>query len=616
MNKRKLVGLFTILGLIFPLLLSLGAAKPVFAAADQLVEINKRKFPSMPSDTQNTGQVIENFGGEPLEGAEFTAYDVTSVYWTTYEATSGKHDEKEAAALAAAKAVDTSKLTGTKFPITNGDGKSEKTLSTQSDGQNAIYLFVETKSPAGVVQSKSVPFVLGLPVHDEDGKILDKVYVYPKNEVKTNEIQFVKYGISPSGEKTGLQGANFVLKNGAGKYYDVTKNEFSFDDAESASKIVSGTGGIVNIKDLTLDPGTYEFYEVDSDVAAATGTKGTDEVFHYKNNPIVTVHVSKDMVVTYDYYNQNQVIQEGKDSAEAYNYKVPVPTKEVDDNDVDAGQIVEFTITQQIPYDINQYTKFELIDKYDSRLELVSKESEILGSLTIGGQAIANHGATYSVPEPQQFKLTFDVSKLVPHAGEMLEFKVKMQVKPGTDLSDIDNNIVFENDYFDKTGTETTKSYGKTFKKIDSNTENALAGAEFVIKNEDGEFMQLIEEKAPGEKTSVESVTGNAVGYEVKWVTEAEAKDATRLISGTDGVFGIYGLQSGDYTLVEVQAPGGYVTMADLTFTVDNGTLALNVINKTKGLLPSTGGMGVAAFILLGVTAISGAGIYFKKERS
>ena len=146
----------------------------------------------------------------------------------------------------------------------------------------------------------------------------------------------------------------------------------------------------------------------------------------------------------------------------------------------------------------------------------------------------------------------------------------------------------------------TVQTYGKRFKKIDNATAETLKDAEFKIKK-GNEYLQIADETGP-----LATFTGVASGKTVKWV----AKDqATTFISPETGEFGIYGLASG------TKAPDGYVLIAPITFTPDNTATELLVANKHKGILPSTGGTGIVAFVLIGVVALGGAALYFTKGR-
>ena len=78
---------------------------------------------------------------------------------------------------------------------------------------------------------------------------------------------------------------------------------------------------------------------------------------------------------------------------------------------------------------------------------------------------------------------------------------------------------------------------------------------------------------------------------------------------------------NGDYVLNETDTPSAnYVLLKDgtITFTVVHGkyvTSNLDVKNTPKGLLPSTGGAGIYAFIIIGAAMMIGAYIWFKKSR-
>ena len=109
------------------------------------------------------------------------------------------------------------------------------------------------------------------------------------------------------------------------------------------------------------------------------------------------------------------------------------------------------------------------------------------------------------------------------------------------------------------------------------------------------------------------------IDYLIYWRMSKD--QATKIVSGNDGSFNVIGLTNGDYVLNETKAPSAnYVLLKDgtITFTVVHGkysTSNLDVKNTPKGLLPSTGGAGIYAFIIIGAAMMIGAYIWFKKSR-
>lgn len=646
MKKKNLWAILATVIMALPLFVGFGGTSANAAGEDpvesttQKVILHKMFFEDLEElpTINNTGDEITSVPGTPLDGAVFTAYDATATYWGKYDETEGTDAAKTAAAQAEVLiTLDASKPgTPTVFEPTAGGVTSEdlakKSLDQNGKERNAIYVFVETKSPAGVVSESSVPFVLGLPVYNEiDGVVTDsektEVHVYPKNLVKTNDLKFTKYGVDENGKATVLDGANFILKSTVAgdtkdKYLS-TENTFTATGEDDATVRVftSAGGGLVPTGDLKLEAGDYEFYEIDSTVSdndkAATP-------YHYGKNPVVIVHVDEKMNVTYTYYDvkgeEKSTTENG--AAKAYNYAVPSPTKEAGDHDVNVGQDITFTITQPIPDDIADYKTFKLTDDYNDYLELVSD----LNSLTFNilDESGANFGtvnATVSEStDPDNstmFTVSFDTKSLVDFAGKTISFEVVMSVKEDAPLdTDIENEITLENDFQDKGDKDTVKTYGKSFVKTDADSDATLNGAEFVIKK--------------GEQYLVQ------VDGKVDWTDDINA--ATKFVSGdvngdgkydetdvdADGTFSVEGLaltENGEvitYQLEETKAPDGYVlSKTPIDFTVDHdGTIKIDtVVNKHKGSLPSTGGTGIIAFVAIGVVAVAGAVLYFTKGR-
>jgi len=141
-----------------------------------------------------------------------------------------------------------------------------------------------------------------------------------------------------------------------------------------------------------------------------------------------------------------------------------------------------------------------------------------------------------------------------------------------------------------------------------------------------------------------------------KGKTTADVVDGYVLIgkiTGTDkSSFEWKGLDDGDYKLVEDTAPTGYNKIDPITFTVTsvkddagktltsingitstgeidlgtqqkasvdtpNGTISTNVVDKSGSTLPSTGGMGIAPFLIIGcgIAALAGVGLHMTRAK-
>lgn len=154
-----------------------------------------------------TDQIWTGDGAKPLQGVDFTIYNVTANYWASPKDYKGSFDSASVAA------------TGT----TNDEGQLTQALPTQSTDASgktraAVYLFHETNPRAGYYTSAD--FWLTLPAKAAaDGN----VYVYPKNVQKTTyERTFVK---KDAETKEVLEGAGFKISNSDGKFLKLTDKD-------------------------------------------------------------------------------------------------------------------------------------------------------------------------------------------------------------------------------------------------------------------------------------------------------------------------------------------------------------------------------------------------------
>lgn len=627
--KTKLFGALAALALLLPLGLGSGQVAKADATSTtddtQTVVLHKLQYESLPTEKiDNKGEQLPGLpsGSKPLQGVKFVAYDVTEQYYKLRNESKLSAEE----AYAQLQTMNISDLEFTKeFPATGADGKAgeataelplKSSYTIKDKKQDAIYLIVENYAPSNVNQAKSVNMVLALPVYGDDG-IAKKgaVHLYPKNETYGKKLSFTKYGVK-DGKSNGLAGAKFRLKDESGYYLQEKQDSNGFPqfstDKSNAKIFVSGDNGVVSTTGYKFGPGTYTFEEY-TDSNSVTVTDG-DDTYHAGENAskIVTATVSKnennELTVTYNYFDEKEVPKSGTE-AEAYNYATPKPAKVVGDHvgdpDVDYNQTLTYTATLKIPTDIANYTKFDLVDKPDDNLILDEDIKEIKATIKDRPDVTLT---TTAVSENNGFRLSFfsegnpDKDIIKGLAGETIKVTYQMKVNPGADLEkDINNEITFDNNFHPETSNKViVQSYGKKFIKKDANTGEKLEGAAFVVKNSKGEFAEF-------DKNS------NLLGWGEK---------ATEITSGTDGSFEVKGLATGTYTLVETKAPKDYHLPSDPTFGFDVSTTSygneeeiLDVPNTQSGVLPSTGGKGIYAFIAIGAIAVVGAVFYFTRGR-
>ena len=220
-------------------------------------------------------------------------------------------------------------------------------------------------------------------------------------------------------------------------------------------------------------------------------------------------------------------------------------------------------------------------------------------------------------------------------------------------------------------------TYGKRFVKVGmvDGEEKRLAGAEFLVKNANGEYLaykadtEIAKDKeaVKAAKTELDAkvdaynkltaeqqkgAEGTAAIEAVRVAQEAYNKafreaagqytlvdkkdkdtaNLVRLISDADGKFEITGLSAGTWKLEETKAPATFAKLeADVEFNVAEGSYngtaqeypyekentqhyGLKVENK-KVTIPQTGGIGTAIFAVAGIALMAGAVIAMKKNR-
>lgn len=233
--------------------------------------------------------------------------------------------------------------------------------------------------------------------------------------------------------------------------------------------------------------------------------------------------------------------------------------------DAEIGQKVDYRIQVTIPGNYNGFTSFYagVTDTLPIGMTLETNDVKVYvgkdssGTDVTGKFAINYVGHTLTVINEDTKDSSTGVPELAGGSTLTIEYKAKL-VEPDAVYGGGGNRntayFEFSNDPNSTTRGKTSEvdarlfSYIVTVDKLDAATKEALAGAQFVIKNKDDKYLK------------------NGA-----W-TGASVEDAQKFITDDKGeINGIKGLDANEtYTLTEVAAPDGYALPAnrDITITV------------------------------------------------
>ncbi len=288
------------------------------------------------------------------------------------------------------------------------------------------------------------------------------------------------------------------------------------------------------------------------------------------------------------------------------NYKEPDVFKEQRDvNEIEwgkgtktlVGETVDFRLSAIAPTDIKEFVKFALSDQIDARLNYTAGSTTVYITDINDVDTPLVVGDDYTLTEPTDGKLevslTADgIAKLT--AGDKLYVEFSAVVNESalgagpidnTAIIDWDNNKGDDRDK-ESEPTITTPEEGKlTITKVaknDNDNYDYLEGATFKLQrlDENGEWQDVADSSQTTDETGV-----------LTW---------DRLVSG-------------EYRLVETEAPGGYNLLANpIEFIIDDGenlTHDYLVENIPQEVLPQTGGIGTVVFTITGLLLMMSAGL-------
>lgn len=420
--------------------------------------------------------------------------------------------------------------------------------------------------------------------------------------------------------KTAKELVNMIIANWANDKSDTVKLETKETDKD-------GLIDFANLKTRT-DEKKYKLYLFEEEysgrtdllrsapmivgmpVRDSTGNKFLDTIKIYPKN----TGLQKDLTNLNDKTQDNIV----------YSYEV--------------GQELEYTTNLVIPNGLmaedSKYETINLTDMMDKRgttlvgkpkITLKDSTTDLHDLFVAAGAYTDSNGANwnghagfkYAINLKDEGKQTQIANLLEKIEGKALKISYTMQINnEATPNQEIGNTFTgkFGNDpsMIITDDAQKVETSGHMFRKYDAYDEaHGLKGATFKIKNSDDKWAIFEGLLMDGSTYKPNDIT---------WTTDKDK--ASEVKSGEDGYFQVHGLQAGTYYLEEIAAPTGYTTTKELSeFTVADGIvegldLGSDDIANTPldGELPLTGGMGIAAFLIVGTAAMGTAVIYKKRH--
>lgn len=423
---------------------------------------------------------------------------------------------------------------GPEFEMTTGeDGTATKTLPL------GRYEVTEIAGPDHV-RINNETFKVDIPKTSKDGASLNyDVHVYPKNEIIRGGAELIKYADETNDTLDGVKIQVFHA------------NGDPVTDEHGDEIVLITENGKVRVDGLRY--GDYYFQELET----------------------IDGYLLNQEMIPFSITGDNEVVQ-----VALQNYSVPEVDKEVDRDQVNRGEVVEFTITVDLPKDIAKYQKFDVIDQLHEHL------------IYVDGSANAPTGFTFSYDDTTNtLTWTGDPEKLSP--GEVaFTFKAKVSEDAIANEPILNEaEINYDNGYETRTDqsppTTVTPTAGSlTVIKKDGSNDKRLAGAEFLV-------------------------------------LDANGNEVARGTSGEDGFVDFNGgtdeLDYGKYTIIETKAPEGYRAITkpiEVEINGDNHQAEVTVNNyKSDWELPKTGGIGTLLYSMIGLTLMGTAGYMYTRRK-
>lgn len=399
---------------------------------------------------------------------------------------------------------------------------------------------------------------------------------------------------------------------------NTSTNKWSYDRIEETKSIITDSDGIAAFTDLEL--GRYLVVETKAPSSVVTKS----EPF-FVDVPMTDRTTNNSWLYDINVFPKNVV-----------NYESPkVPDKSITaiGNKHDTamvGDTLKWIISSEIPSTINDYNKYVISDKIDSKLNYIDDSLKV----TYGKDyetATDVDDNFYIVEEPTSNKdlsISFkeDYLSNIKRTYEKYNFYVTYSTKimeasfdEDGNVQGITNGVTLNYNYINKPSVDTGKvtmqdedkpevhSGGLKFTKTDAKG-NSLSGAEFKIASSkedalNGNFLKDLN------GTDIVAISNASTGY-VEFTGLKYGSTGNKLTEG-----------STTYWVVETKAPQGYQLLTEpKSFEVNYNSfsttyaLSAKLVNNPGLDLPLTGATSAAIISLAGLALVAFAGIMLLKK--
>ena len=437
-----------------------------------------------------------------------------------------------------------------------------------------------------------------------------------KGSVKiTNAVAGVTYKLYRIFDISGISGDNKAAFITNEKWNDAVRN-FNLGFGEIVG---TGVGSAVTIKNFNSDANAQSLAEKVVEAAAAgpiapdatASSDASGEKFIENLQYGFYVMVSDRQGDTAARYTTFTVMSAAAVDVNEKNIKAPAIDKKVDNQQAisaDFNQVLNYTITvtaaagtdtytitDALPTQITLNTNSITLSKNDAALAITTDYT--LTATTTGFTLTLTPAARAALKDNDVLVVSYQAT-LQPNENTLNAYTNTATLSYGQDKSLSDTADVFSGHI--------------TFEKRDNHS-NILAGAKFVVKNDaDDKYAKL-------------NGSGHTWAFD-SWVDDVEQATVITTENTTAAVI-VRGLKSGTYTLVETEAPTGYVKGADTEVKINREvnennlliglfTTTATVINTVGSTLPETGGIGTTIFYIAGaLLAVSAVALLIVKRR-